>query len=151
MLCGVAAALCNRNKNRTITYSRKVFVPLTTLCRDKCGYCTFVKSPGDPARVLLHRTKSSPLLSPVAGQAAKKRYSALVNAPNSSIHWRVNTCGCRVIQPCWLTCVPCVNWYSQKPVCCRIKTPFTGVYYGCKQRDAHRYAPRTKSQTLKGS
>jgi FO synthase len=24
-----------------ITYSRKVFVPLTRLCRDRCGYCTF--------------------------------------------------------------------------------------------------------------
>ncbi|MCL4506854.1 MAG: 7,8-didemethyl-8-hydroxy-5-deazariboflavin synthase CofG [Chloroflexi bacterium] len=49
VLCGVAATLCNRRKSRAITYSRKVFVPLTTLCRDKCGYCTFVKSPGDPA------------------------------------------------------------------------------------------------------
>ncbi|NEE14538.1 7,8-didemethyl-8-hydroxy-5-deazariboflavin synthase, partial [Streptomyces sp. SID7499] len=25
-----------------ITYSRKVFIPLTRLCRDKCHYCTFV-------------------------------------------------------------------------------------------------------------
>lgn len=30
-----------------ITYSRKVFIPLTNLCRDSCGYCTFVKQPGD--------------------------------------------------------------------------------------------------------
>jgi FO synthase len=30
---------------RTITYSRKVFVPLTRLCRDRCGYCTFATSP----------------------------------------------------------------------------------------------------------
>jgi 7,8-didemethyl-8-hydroxy-5-deazariboflavin synthase CofG subunit len=29
-----------------ITYSRKVFIPLTNLCRDVCGYCTFVKQPG---------------------------------------------------------------------------------------------------------
>ena len=29
-----------------ITYSRKVFVPLTRLCRDKCHYCTFVTVPG---------------------------------------------------------------------------------------------------------
>ena len=28
-----------------ITYSPKVFIPLTTMCRDNCGYCTFVKSP----------------------------------------------------------------------------------------------------------
>ena len=34
---------------RTITYSRKVFLPLTNLCRDFCKYCTFVRRPGDPA------------------------------------------------------------------------------------------------------
>jgi 7,8-didemethyl-8-hydroxy-5-deazariboflavin synthase CofG subunit len=31
---------------RCVTYSRKVFIPLTNLCRDRCGYCTFVKAPG---------------------------------------------------------------------------------------------------------
>lgn len=32
-----------------VTYSRKVFVPLTNLCRDRCGYCTFARQPDDPA------------------------------------------------------------------------------------------------------
>ncbi|MGN7969619.1 7,8-didemethyl-8-hydroxy-5-deazariboflavin synthase CofG [Microbacterium sp. 22296] len=31
---------------RIVTYSRKVFVPLTTLCRDRCHYCVFVDTPG---------------------------------------------------------------------------------------------------------
>ena len=31
-----------------ITYSRKVFLPLTNLCRDYCGYCIFRRDPGDP-------------------------------------------------------------------------------------------------------
>jgi FO synthase len=30
---------------RRITYSPKVFIPLTMLCRDRCGYCTFAQSP----------------------------------------------------------------------------------------------------------
>ena len=30
-----------------ITYSRKVFLPLTNLCRDYCGYCTFRRDPGE--------------------------------------------------------------------------------------------------------
>jgi FO synthase len=30
---------------RRISYSRKVFIPLTRLCRDTCGYCTFVRGP----------------------------------------------------------------------------------------------------------
>jgi 7,8-didemethyl-8-hydroxy-5-deazariboflavin synthase CofG subunit len=37
-----------RFKPRIITYSRKVFIPLTNLCRDYCGYCTFRRDPGDP-------------------------------------------------------------------------------------------------------
>ena len=30
---------------RLVTYSPKVFIPLTTLCRDVCGYCTFARPP----------------------------------------------------------------------------------------------------------
>jgi FO synthase len=33
---------------RTITYSPKVFLPLTNLCRNHCDYCSFRRSPGDP-------------------------------------------------------------------------------------------------------
>jgi len=42
-------AACDKRQRqfgRQISYSRKVFVPLTNLCRDRCGYCTFVKQPG---------------------------------------------------------------------------------------------------------
>jgi FO synthase len=35
-------------KGTVVTYSRKVFIPLTTLCRDYCGYCAFRKDPGQP-------------------------------------------------------------------------------------------------------
>ncbi len=31
-----------------VTYSRKIFVPLTNMCRDTCSYCTFVKHPDNP-------------------------------------------------------------------------------------------------------
>jgi len=37
-----------RFKRDEITYSRKVFIPLTNLCRDYCGYCTFRRDPGQP-------------------------------------------------------------------------------------------------------
>jgi FO synthase len=43
-----AAALRDRHWGRTISYSRKVFIPLTTMCRNTCGYCTFVKHPHEP-------------------------------------------------------------------------------------------------------
>ena len=45
-LLSEAARLRDEGHGRTITYSRKVFVPITTLCRDTCTYCTFVKPPG---------------------------------------------------------------------------------------------------------
>ena len=45
-LMAEAARLRDEGKGRTITYSRKVFIPLTTLCRDTCTYCTFAKPPG---------------------------------------------------------------------------------------------------------
>ena len=41
-----AAALRDQGKGRVVTYSRKVFIPLTTLCVDRCSYCTFAKPPG---------------------------------------------------------------------------------------------------------
>jgi FO synthase len=41
-----AAALRDAGKGHTVTYSRKVFLPLTNLCRDDCGYCTFRRDPG---------------------------------------------------------------------------------------------------------
>lgn len=44
-LLDAAAALRDRAKGRTVSYSRKVFIPLTHLCRDYCGYCTFRTDP----------------------------------------------------------------------------------------------------------
>ncbi|WP_438822059.1 bifunctional FO biosynthesis protein CofGH [Actinocrinis puniceicyclus] len=40
------AGLDQAGRAGVITYSRKVFIPLTRLCRDRCGYCTFVTVPG---------------------------------------------------------------------------------------------------------
>lgn len=45
-LLAEARRLRDEGKGRTVTYSRKVFVPVTTLCRDVCSYCTFAKPPG---------------------------------------------------------------------------------------------------------
>jgi FO synthase len=47
-MLSAAAELRDRGKGRDVTYSRKVFLPITNLCRDRCTYCTFRKDPGDP-------------------------------------------------------------------------------------------------------
>jgi len=45
-LLPAAEALTLSGFGPVVTYSRKVFIPLTRLCRDKCHYCTFVTVPG---------------------------------------------------------------------------------------------------------
>jgi 7,8-didemethyl-8-hydroxy-5-deazariboflavin synthase CofG subunit len=44
-LLAAAAQLRDTHKGRVVTFSPKVFLPLTNLCRDFCGYCTFRKAP----------------------------------------------------------------------------------------------------------
>jgi FO synthase len=45
VLLAAAEALTVAGFGHTVTYSRKVFIPLTQLCRDVCHYCTFAKAP----------------------------------------------------------------------------------------------------------
>jgi len=47
-LLAAARAAKERFKPGMVTYSRKVFIPLTNLCRDYCGYCIFRRDPGQP-------------------------------------------------------------------------------------------------------
>ncbi|MCW2755104.1 MAG: mqnE, partial [Marmoricola sp.] len=42
--------LSDAGRPGVVTYSPKVFIPVTRLCRDKCHYCTFVETPGQAAR-----------------------------------------------------------------------------------------------------
>lgn len=52
-LCGVAAGIRDRGKGHVVTFSPKVFIPLTRLCRDFCGYCTFRQDPSSAASLYL--------------------------------------------------------------------------------------------------
>jgi 7,8-didemethyl-8-hydroxy-5-deazariboflavin synthase CofG subunit len=47
-LLAAASELRCLGKGTTVSFSKKVFIPLTTLCRDYCSYCTFRKDPGQP-------------------------------------------------------------------------------------------------------
>jgi FO synthase len=44
-LCRLASELRDRGKGKTVTFSPKVFIPLTRLCRNACGYCIFREEP----------------------------------------------------------------------------------------------------------
>ncbi len=52
-LCNVAAELRDQGKGKIVTFSPKVFIPLTHLCRDFCGYCTFRQSPEAAQRLYM--------------------------------------------------------------------------------------------------
>lgn len=47
-LLAVAGIVRTRLKGPVVTYSPKVFLPITNLCRNRCGYCTFRSDPDDP-------------------------------------------------------------------------------------------------------
>ena len=49
-------------ENNLITYSKNVFIPLTEICRNDCGYCNFKKNPYDPEAIIL-KTKEEVLES----------------------------------------------------------------------------------------
>lgn len=40
-------------ENTRITYSKNIFIPLTEICRNDCGYCNFKKNPDDPQAIIL--------------------------------------------------------------------------------------------------
>src|SRR5262245_39457753 len=48
-LCAQARNLREAGHGVRVSYSRKVFIPLTRLCRNTCGYCTFVRGPKEVA------------------------------------------------------------------------------------------------------
>ena len=44
-------------ENNLITYSKNIFIPLTEICRNDCGYCNFKKNPDDPKAIILKTKK----------------------------------------------------------------------------------------------
>src|ERR687895_1614422 len=67
-LCAEARRLRDEGHGPLVTYSPKVFVPLTTLCRDVCGYCTFARPPRRGERAFM--TEDEVLEIARAGAAA---------------------------------------------------------------------------------
>ena len=67
-LLHAAASVRDRSKGRTVSYSKKVFIPLTHLCRDYCGYCTFRADP-EPG-LQLYMTPDEVLAAAEAGRRA---------------------------------------------------------------------------------
>jgi FO synthase len=82
-LLAAAAALRDRGRGRTVTFSAKVFVPLTTLCRDYCGYCTFRRDPGEPGAHTMSPDEVAALVEAGGRVGAKEALFSLGDRPEA--------------------------------------------------------------------
>jgi len=82
-LLDAASGLRDRGRGRRITFSAKVFVPLTTLCRDYCGYCTFRKDPGEPGALTMTPEQVLALVGAGERLGAKEALFSLGDKPEA--------------------------------------------------------------------
>ena len=62
--------LVRAGRPKTLTFSKKVFLPITNLCRDRCHYCTFVQSPGQLKKQAKPLYMSAEQIVAIASQGA---------------------------------------------------------------------------------
>src|SRR3954464_7114326 len=86
-LCAEARRLRDVGHGRLVTYSPKVFIPLTTLCRDVCHYCTFARPPRRGERAFL--TIDEVLAIARAGAASGCREALFTLGDKPELRYRV--------------------------------------------------------------
>jgi FO synthase len=80
-LCTSAGRVRDAGHGRTVTYSRKVFIPLTRLCRDRCHYCTFATTPGRLAAAYLSPDEILAIAKAGQAQGCKEALFTLGDRP----------------------------------------------------------------------
>lgn len=75
------AHLADAGRTGIVTYSRKVFIPLTRLCRDRCHYCTFVTVPHRVPAAYLERDEVLEIARAGAAQGCKEALFTLGDRP----------------------------------------------------------------------
>ncbi|HYM73117.1 MAG TPA: 5-amino-6-(D-ribitylamino)uracil--L-tyrosine 4-hydroxyphenyl transferase CofH [Stellaceae bacterium] len=80
-LMQAAAGLRDAGHGALVTYSRKVFIPLTQLCRDVCHYCTFAHPPRKGERVYLGRDEVLEIAQAGAGAGCHEALFTLGDKP----------------------------------------------------------------------
>ena len=81
LLMSAAAALRDSRHGAIVSYSRKVFIPLTQLCRDVCHYCTFAHPPRRGERAYLSRDQVLAIASAGAAAGCKEALFTLGDKP----------------------------------------------------------------------
>src|SRR6516162_6215850 len=109
------AGLAAAGRPDTITYSRKVFIPLTRLCRDRCGYCTFATVPHRLHSLYLEPDEVLAIARQGAALGCKEALFTLGDRPANGWTPTAMTTPCPTSGP-W----PSASW--RRPVCCRTST-----------------------------
>src|ERR1700716_2482245 len=74
-LRSAARAVRERRSGHLVTFSPKVFIPLTKLCRDVCHYCTFARPPRPGERCYM--SEQEVLAIAEAGRRARRHRAGL--------------------------------------------------------------------------
>jgi FO synthase len=83
-LVAAAGAVRDRAWGRRVTFSPKVFLPITNLCRDRCTYCSFRKSPGDAGEWTMAPHEVHAALDRAAAQGCSEALLCLGDRPESA-------------------------------------------------------------------
>jgi FO synthase len=83
-LVAAAAAARDRAFGRTVTFSPKAFLPLTNLCRNRCDYCSFRRSPGDAGEWTMRPDEVDAWLDRAATQGCGEALFCLGDTPEAA-------------------------------------------------------------------
>ena len=115
---------CAVRGHRPITYSPKVFIPLTKLCRDVCDYCTFARPPrrGNSAPTM---TDEEVLASPARAPRPGCHEALFTLGDKPELRYRVareELASLRLRHDPGVPRADVRAWCSTRPACCRIST-----------------------------
>ena len=124
-IMAAAGALRDRGHGDVVTYSRKVFIPLTQLCRDVCHYCTFAKAPR-AAGARLSLAEDEVLAIARAGAAAGCKEALFTLGDKPELRYRAAREALAALG--YATTLDYLGAHgaagaARRPACCRISTP----------------------------
>ena len=122
-LTALARVVRDGAHGRRVTFSPKVFIPLTMLCRDRCGYCTFAKAPARLPRRTSPPRRCSRSPGPAGTPGATRRCSRWASAPSCATRWRATGSPRTATRRRWTTSRPCADSSWRRPACSPTPTP----------------------------
>ena len=118
-LADVASVLRDQGFRNTVTYSRKVFIPLTHLCRDVCHYCTFARVPRKVMAPYMSIDEVLEVARHGAKMGCKEALFTLAKNLNCATRLPVKRLPKWATSPPQIICSLPPRPCSKKPACCR--------------------------------